>query len=72
MPRPPHEGTFTTSDGVTIAFTLRPAPDADAPRIVLIHSLALDRSVWDGVVETMKNEAEILTRHSRSHGAPTA
>jgi hypothetical protein len=63
MPRPPHEGTFTTSDGVTIAFTRRPAPDAHAPRIVLIHSLALDRSVWDGVVDTMKNEAEILTSH---------
>jgi len=28
------KGTFTTSDGVTIAFTLRRAPDADAPRIV--------------------------------------
>jgi hypothetical protein len=26
---------------------------------VLIHSLALDRSVWDGVVDTMKNDAEI-------------
>ncbi len=68
MPRPLHEGTFTTSDGVTIAFTLRRAPDADAPRIVLIHSLALDRSVWDGVVDTMKNEAEILTYDCRGHG----
>jgi len=68
MPRPPYEGTFTTSDGVTIAFTRRASPNADAPRIVLIHSLALDRSVWDGVVDTMKNEAEILTYDCRGHG----
>ena len=59
------EGTFTTSDGVTIAFTLRAAPFADAPRIVLIHSLALDRSVWDGAVDTMRNDAAILTYDCR-------
>jgi len=34
----------------------------------VIHSLALDRSVWDGVVDTMKNEAEILTYDCRGHG----
>ena len=53
------DGACTTSDGVAIAFTRRAAPSAGAPRIVLIHSLALDRSVWDGVVDTMKNDAEI-------------
>src|SRR5437667_7653189 len=68
MPDPARDGTFTASDGATIAFTLRAAPNADAPRIVLIHSLALDRSVWDGVVDTMKNEAEILTYDCRGHG----
>src|SRR5207247_2412790 len=68
MARPAHDGTLTTSDGVAIAFTLGASPNADAPRIVLIHSLALDRSVWDGVVDTMKNEAEILTYDCRGHG----
>ena len=34
----------------------------------MIHSLALDRSVWDGVVDTMKNEAEILTDDCRGQG----
>src|SRR5436189_49347 len=62
------EGTFTTSDGVSIAFTRRAAPNADARRIVLIHSLALDRSIWDGFVDTMKDEAEILTCDCRGHG----
>ena len=68
MPAPTHEGTFTTSDGATIAFTLRATPNAGAPRIVLIHSLALDRSVWDALVEMMKNDAEILTYDCRGHG----
>jgi 3-oxoadipate enol-lactonase len=68
MPPLADERTFTTSDGVTIAFTLRAAPHADAPRIVLIHSLALDRSIWDGVVDTMKNDAAILTYDCRGHG----
>lgn len=62
------DGTFTTADGSTIAFTLRARPKADAPRIVLIHSLALDRSVWDGVVERLENEVEILTYDCRGHG----
>ena len=68
MPSTAHEGTFTTSDGVTITFTRRAAPNAEAPRIALIHSLALDRSVWDGVVERLKSEAEILTYDCRGHG----
>jgi 3-oxoadipate enol-lactonase len=68
MPLATHEGTFTTSDGATIAFTRRAALNGDAPRIVLIHSLALDRSVWDGVVDAMKNDAAILTYDCRGHG----
>ena len=39
------DGAFNTSDGCTIAYTLHPARDPHdlrAPRIVLIHSLALD------------------------------
>ena len=62
------DGTFTTFDQTTIAFTRRPAPRPGAPTIVLIHSLALDRSVWDGVVERLQDEAEILTYDCRGHG----
>lgn len=51
-----------------LAHTLHPAPRAGAPRLVLIHSLALDRSVWDGVVERLKADAEILTYDCRGHG----
>ena len=68
--------TFTTSDQTTIAFTRHPAPLDDArgrprtgaPRLVLIHSLALDRHVWDGVVTRLTPEAELLTYDCRGHG----
>jgi pimeloyl-ACP methyl ester carboxylesterase len=68
MPAHGHEGTCTTSDGAAIAFTRRAAPSAGAPRIVLIHSLALDRSIWDAVACAMQNHAEILTYDCRGHG----
>lgn len=63
-----HESTFTLSDGATLAYTLHPEPRAGAPRLVLLHSLALDRSVWDGVVERLRNEAHLLTYDCRGHG----
>jgi 3-oxoadipate enol-lactonase len=67
-PSPARDGAFQTSDGSTIAFTLHPAPHPDAPRLALVHSLALDRSVWDGVVILLGQEAEILTYDCRGHG----
>ena len=59
---------FTTADAAAIAFTRWLAPRAGAPRLALIHSLALDRSVWDGVVEQLRGEAEILAYDCRGHG----
>lgn len=57
---------FKTSDGCPIAYTVHSAPNA--PRMVLIHSLALDSSVWDGVVARLAGRAEILTYDCRGHG----
>jgi 3-oxoadipate enol-lactonase len=51
-----------------LSYTHNPAPNPGAPRLALIHSLALDRSVWDGVVERLKDEAEMLTYDCRGHG----
>jgi 3-oxoadipate enol-lactonase len=51
-----------------IGFRVHPAPSPRAPRIALVHSLALDRSIWDGVVQAMKSDAEILTYDCRGHG----
>jgi 3-oxoadipate enol-lactonase len=63
------DGTFSTSDGCTISYTLQGVRGGPrASRLVLIHSLALDRSVWDGVVEQLKTKAEILIYDARGHG----
>jgi len=60
--------TFKTSDGCAIAFTVCPARKPAAPRIVLIHSLALDGSIWAGVTARLAGQAEILTYDCRGHG----
>jgi 3-oxoadipate enol-lactonase len=64
----PHDHTVTLADGTTLAYTLHPAPAAGAPRLVLIHSLALDRSVWDATIAQLSTEAEILAYDCRGHG----
>jgi 3-oxoadipate enol-lactonase len=51
-----------------LSFTRHPAPKPGSPRVALIHSLALDRSVWDGVVARLKDEVELLTFDCRGHG----
>lgn len=62
------QGSFTTSDGCEIAYTLHRPSGPAAPRLALIHSLALDRSIWDGVVERLSPRAEIVTYDCRGHG----
>src|SRR4029453_10314698 len=49
---------------------LKPAPTVGGEeiRLVLIHSLALDRRIWDAVVERLQGEADILTYDCRGHG----
>ena len=49
MMREARAATFDTSDGAAVAFTLHGLPRAGAPRLALVHSLALDRGAWDGV-----------------------
>ena len=65
----PRDGVFTTPDGTSIAFSQWPAPRPGAPRVALVHSLALDRHVWDGVVARLRSAAEILALDCRGHGA---
>ena len=59
--------SFTTSDGCPIAYTLHTG-DGNRPKIALIHSLALDESVWDGVVPVLAPHADVLTYDCRGHG----
>src|SRR6266446_5270261 len=58
--------SFKTSDGCSLFYTLRET--AGTPRLVLIHSLALDSSIWEQVVERLAGRAEILTYDCRGHG----
>lgn len=65
-------GNFTAPDGLSIAYTLhavpRPAGSSARPRIALIHSLALDQSIWNGVVPLLTAHADVLTYDCRGHG----
>ena len=60
------DASFPTSDGCTIAYTLYPS--ASPHRVAFIHSLALDRSVWNGVVEQLAPHASVLVYDCRGHG----
>jgi 3-oxoadipate enol-lactonase len=62
--------SFTAPDGLSIAYTLRAMarPGASRPRIALIHSLALDQGIWDGVVPLLTQHADVLTYDCRGHG----
>ena len=68
MTTPAQHDSFTTSDGSSLSFTRRAAPTVGAPRMVLVHSLALDRSVWNGVAERLQGDVEILAYDCRGHG----
>jgi 3-oxoadipate enol-lactonase len=61
------EGEARTRDGVSLSYTHTPAP-AGAPRIVLVHSLALDRSLWSRVVERLVGQVETVAYDCRGHG----
>jgi 3-oxoadipate enol-lactonase len=64
----PHaHGVATMRDGSRLAYRRR--GNRSGPRIALIHSLALDGSVWDGVVARLEDHADILTYDCRGHGA---
>ena len=60
--------SFKTSDGCNISYTLHNGAGANAPRVALVHSLALDRSIWDGVAKELAKDCQVLTWDCRGHG----
>jgi 3-oxoadipate enol-lactonase len=68
MPENIEGRSFNTSDNCSIEYKLRPARKPGAKRLVLIHSLALDGSIWDGVARELAGEVELLTYDCRGHG----
>ncbi|MDP1674534.1 MAG: alpha/beta fold hydrolase [Burkholderiales bacterium] len=59
---------FMSSDGCDITYTLHAGAGSQAPRVALVHSLALDRSIWDGVVQELARDCQVLTWDCRGHG----
>ena len=53
-------------DGCQLFYRIYPQPGR--PRLVLIHSLALDTSIWDAVVQELAQDFEILVYDCRGHG----
>ena len=68
MPAAMKHSTCTLSDGSRLAYTLRAATVTAAPKVALIHSLALDRSVWDGVAARLESDVDLLIYDCRGHG----
>lgn len=59
----------TAADGLALAYAIAPARQPGAPRIALLHSLALDRRFWTGVAAAIDGRAELLAMDCRGHGA---
>ncbi len=64
-------GTARTQDGAEIAYTLFERAGSQAPRVALVHSLALSRAVWEPVAERLAGDAQVLIYDCRGHGAST-
>jgi 3-oxoadipate enol-lactonase len=62
----PMVGNARADDRCSLFYKLHPNPGA--PRIALVHSLALDCGVWDAVIRELNDSAEVLAYDCRGHG----
>jgi 3-oxoadipate enol-lactonase len=67
IPMPSSEFEARTRDGTRLAYTLYEHPAAGR-HVVLIHSLAMDRTFWRPVAERLAARASVLTHDCRGHG----
>ena len=60
-----------TADGTKLSYKVWAGRDASGPlpRIVLLHSLAMDHRFWIPVVEKLNGAADVLAVDCRGHGA---
>lgn len=68
MPRFDDMRMAQAPDGCPIAYAIAPGA-AGAPRVALIHSLALDHGFWSAVVAEADGGVEMLAVDCRGHGA---
>jgi len=67
MSSEPMSGRATLRDGAELAYTLSRSGRSDAPRLVLIHTLALDRTIWAPLLAQLP-DVDVLTYDVRGHG----
>jgi 3-oxoadipate enol-lactonase len=60
--------TAQLRDGTRLIYDIH-GHDDGRPRLVLIHSLGMDRAFWQPVTEALAGSAAILTYDCRGHGA---
>ena len=60
--------TVRLRDGTRLVYDVQGRDDG-RPRLVLIHSLGMDRSFWDRVTPLLADSAAILAYDCRGHGA---
>jgi 3-oxoadipate enol-lactonase len=58
----------TTADGVALFYGVRTPTPKPVPRVVLIHSLALDHTFWNPVSEAVAGDMALLAIDCRGHG----
>ncbi|MEQ8698066.1 MAG: alpha/beta hydrolase [Bauldia litoralis] len=58
----------TAPDGCGLAYSILTDAGPEAPRLALVHSLAMDRHFWDGVADSLSDSASILALDCRGHG----
>ena len=61
MPTPHSDLEATTRDGIRLGGTLYNTEAMAPARVVLVHSLAMDRTFWRPVAERLATQAAILT-----------
>jgi 3-oxoadipate enol-lactonase len=67
MPSEQTSGTVPLRDGAQLAYTLSRSGTPDAPRLVLIHTLAMDRTIWAALLGLLP-DFDVLTYDARGHG----
>ena len=58
-----------TRDGNGIVYDIHGPTGCSVQRIVLVHSLAMERGFWDGVAAALGTKAAVLALDCRGHGA---
>jgi 3-oxoadipate enol-lactonase len=67
MSSSPTAGSVTVRDGARLGYTLTRSAHPNAPKLVLIHTLAMDRTIWEPLVALLP-DLDVLTYDARGHG----